>query len=101
MFSIHYTPPESFSSKYAEEGFTEESYNEAMQEGRDSILALVREYRDKKLLESDWTQTATHLSEEKKAAWATYRQELRDFPSTLDFTAEIKITQDNLPSEPN
>lgn len=38
------------------------------------------------LADSDWTQTVdSQLSAETKAAWAAYRQELRDFPS-LDFS---------------
>ena len=39
----------------------------------------MREERDYLLLLSDWTQVNdSPLSAEKKAEWATYRQELRD-----------------------
>ena len=42
--------------------------------------------RDLLLADSDWTQGAdSPLSEEDKAAWATYRQELRDLPSAEGF----------------
>lgn len=35
---------------------------------------------------SDWTQLAdADLSDEDRAAWATYRQTLRDLPSTIDW----------------
>ena len=37
--------------------------------------------RNDLLAESDWTQTADNPISN-KAAWATYRQQLRDFPAT-------------------
>ena len=44
----------------------------------------LREKRDKKLLETDKYSITDwpHPSEEVKQAWITYRQELRDLPST-------------------
>jgi len=42
----------------------------------------MRQRRNAKLLESDWTQAAdSPLSSSKKTEWATYRQQLRDLPS--------------------
>ena len=43
----------------------------------------MREARNQKLAESDWTQSATDstLSSDKKTEWATYRQALRDLPA--------------------
>ena len=42
----------------------------------------LRRDRDIELSNSDWTQGAdSPLSDEKKAAWATYRQQLRDVTS--------------------
>lgn len=39
--------------------------------------------RNSLLTESDWTQTAdSPLSDSKKAEWVTYRQALRDLPSS-------------------
>jgi len=44
---------------------------------------IMRSKRDALLLQSDWTQFAdSPLSDSKKAEWVTYRQALRDFPST-------------------
>ena len=41
-----------------------------------------RNVRNKKLAESDWTQLPdSPFTTAEKADWATYRQELRDFPS--------------------
>lgn len=46
-------------------------------------LRELRMERDRLLLESDWTQGAdSPLSDSDKAAWATYRQELRDMTVT-------------------
>lgn len=43
------------------------------------IFAVIREWRDKQLAKSDWTQLSDAPVD--SAAWATYRQELRDLPS--------------------
>ena len=52
-------------------------------ERTDTKLEVVRPMRDDLLAASDWTQTAdSPLTDEKKAEWATYRQTLRDLPST-------------------
>jgi hypothetical protein len=41
---------------------------------------IMRRQRDSLLSQSDWTQFIdSPLSEEQKQAWATYRQQLRDF----------------------
>lgn len=47
----------------------------------------VREQRNAKLSESDWTQVADAPVD--KAAWATYRQELRDISKQAGFPWEI------------
>lgn len=43
--------------------------------------AQMRVHRDRLLALSDWTQTVDDPTGN-RAAWATYRQALRDFPST-------------------
>ena len=46
-------------------------------------LDYVRSHRTYLLKECDWTQVAdSPLSDSKKTEWATYRQALRDLPST-------------------
>jgi hypothetical protein len=47
----------------------------------------IREQRDAKLSLSDWTQVADAPVD--KAAWATYRQALRDVPSQSGFPWEV------------
>jgi hypothetical protein len=50
----------------------------------ETSLFLIKDARNKKLLESDWTvNPEVPMTEEKKAQWASYRQALRDFPSTI------------------
>ena len=43
----------------------------------------MRYHRDRLLAESDWTQTADNPTGNAEA-WATYRQQLRDFPATWE-----------------
>ena len=46
----------------------------------DLYLARMRYWRDTELARTDWTQVADAPVD--KAAWATYRQALRDLPSS-------------------
>lgn len=49
----------------------------------------VRTGRDSKLADCDWTQLPdSPLSPEQKAAWAAYRQSLRDLPNTENLMPE-------------
>lgn len=53
----------------------------------DRAASEIRTERDAKLTESDWTQVADAPVD--KAAWATYRQALRDIPAQAGFPGEI------------
>jgi hypothetical protein len=59
----------------------------------DRAAAEIRTERDTKLTESDWTQVADVPVDQ--AAWATYRQALRDIPEQSGFPNEV-----NWPTEP-
>ena len=49
----------------------------------EACIAAMRRQRDGWLAASDWTQTLdAPLTDEQRAAWATYRQQLRDAPAT-------------------
>jgi hypothetical protein len=62
--------------------FSQERFNKAFRTARDSYLSI-----------SDWTQIAdSPLNAEVKAEWATYRQLLRDLPST--FTGKERSLDD-------
>lgn len=43
------------------------------------ILIAIRDWRARELAKSDWTQLPDSTAD--KAAWAAYRQELRDLPA--------------------
>ena len=55
--------------------------------------ASIRSERSRRLAESDWTQVAD--SPVDKAAWATYRQALRDVPTQTGFPWDV-----NWPAQP-
>ena len=56
----------------------------------DNILEILRLKRDALLIASDWTQVNdSPLSDTKKAEWSTYRQELRDLPSSHQSTTNF------------
>jgi hypothetical protein len=49
----------------------------------------VRNQRNQLLAQSDWTQMAdSPLTAEQKAAWAVYRQQLRDLPTNISADIE-------------
>lgn len=55
-----------------------------------ALAAEVRTQRDALLTACDWTQMPdSPLDEETKAAWATYRQELRDVPQQEGFPETV------------
>jgi len=50
----------------------------------ESSMVWIKSERNRLLLESDWTvNPQIPMSESKAAEWASYRQQLRDFPSTV------------------
>jgi len=61
----------------------------------DRAAAEIRKERDVKLTESDWTQVADAPVD--KAAWATYRQALRDIPTHANFPY---LTETDWPTKP-
>ena len=74
------------------EEFTDEEIAAAANaiEDADKDFSSIRAQRNARLAATDWTQGAdSPLSSSKKTAWATYRQELRDYPSTASKVAEL------------
>lgn len=54
----------------------------------------IRFLRNRLLAESDWTQLPdSPFTTEKKAEWATYRQQLRDISSASGFPMTIELPQ--------
>jgi hypothetical protein len=66
----------------------------------DDILQGIRDDRNLKLAESDWTQSGDVLTSSKRAEWATYRQQLRDLPESITNPLEWREA-DNWPSKPD
>jgi hypothetical protein len=68
----------------------------------DAFIFDVRSERTNKLYASDWTQlTDSPLTDAQKASYTTYRQQLRDFPGTLDLSSEPTDVQSlSWPTEP-
>ena len=65
-------------------------------------MRLLREERDRRIAKTDWRASSDlTLSDE----WSTYRQELRDLPSTatptLDSRYELDMTSITWPTEPS
>lgn len=56
---------------------------EEIQAAKDSAMAQLRSNRNNLLIQCDWTQVPD-CSIPNKTEWATYRQALRDFPSTVE-----------------
>jgi len=49
----------------------------------------IREQRDELLLKSDWTESSTSISLEKRTDWKAYRQALRDISDQASFPWEV------------
>mgnify|MGYP003117782335 CR=1 FL=1 len=59
---------------------------------RDLDFSTIRAERNAYLNGCDWTQGAdSPLTDEKKAEWAVYRQELRDFPASASKVSELGL----------
>jgi len=71
--------------------YTKYSVADMEQEAKDALdakqAALIRSERTQKLAESDWTQVADAPVD--KAAWAVYRQGLRDVTAQTGFPWEV------------
>ena len=74
-------------------GVTWKQVSDAFADGGLVSLNILRKQRNALLAESDWTQTSDNaLSSDKKTEWETYRQALRDLPSS----ASPKLSDDGL-----
>ena len=70
---------------------------EEIQSAKDSAMAQIRGTRNQLLKDTDGTQAVDNPSSQ-KSAWATYRQALRDLPSTI--TGDPRTFSD-WPHDPN
>lgn len=80
-----------FQYPYTIEELTEEEIAINREKKRQLDWIPFREQRDDLLKESDWTQISDYslVTEEEKALWAVYREELRNLPETYPNSADI------------
>jgi hypothetical protein len=63
-------------------------------EDPEAVKASLRPERDRLLSASDWTQlNDTTLPEDHLAAWAAYRQDLRDLTDEIDENGEVDLPE--------
>jgi hypothetical protein len=67
--------------------YDQAAYDKLLQAHADKTAAQVRQERGVKLTASDWTQVADAPVD--KAAWAAYRQALRDIPTQAGFPLNV------------
>jgi hypothetical protein len=80
---------------------TQENFDFLWEEDtKENALNAIRDMRNDKLRECDWTQFAgSPISAEKKAEWDTYRQALRDLPLNI---VDARYPQDIIwPTQPS
>ncbi len=73
--------------EYTTTNLTQEEIDELNARSNARLPDEVRQTRDGLLKKSDWTQAADAPVDQ--AAWATYRQALRDIPSQAGFPNEV------------
>ena len=79
---------------------SEEAEIDAQAEAHDLNLNDVRSQRDSQLRDSDWTQLpGGPLTDEQKAAWDTYRDELRDYPAQSDRVSTLPAWPNDPPTQ--
>ena len=76
--------------EYIELTAEEEAELDAMFEAADLDFSQVRSRRNATLGNCDWTQLGdAPLTDEQKAEWVTYRQDLRDLPASYSRVSEV------------
>ncbi len=76
--------------EYIELTAEEEAELDAMFEAADLDLGMVRGQRNATLRDCDWTQLDdAPLTDEQRAEWVAYRQDLRDLPATYSRVSEV------------
>jgi hypothetical protein len=74
---------------------TLDNYREVSQDDpTEKLIKRIRKWRDAELSACDWTQVLDSVCD--KAAWAKYRQELRDLPAS---NSDVKLIKK--PVSPN
>ena len=86
-------------------GVTWLDISNAIADGGLVSLAILRKQRNQLLVDTDWTQSTDNgLTDSKKAEWVTYRQALRDLPSSATPTLSddgLSISNITFPTKPS
>lgn len=83
---------------------TDQEINERIQRKREEFYSYLRQERNRRLLNSDWTQVFDLQSIKSSQwidAWKTYRQNLRDLPSKYENEQNYNTSTIDWPQEPN
>ena len=83
---------------------TDQEINEKNQRKREEFYNYLRQERNRRLVESDWTQVLDLQSIKSSQwidAWKTYRQNLRDLPSKYENEQNYNTSTIDWPQEPN
>ena len=85
----------------AEDGTLTQQWIETVISNEEKQNRFMLRKRHSLLLQSDWTQVQdSPLSAETKAAWAVYRQALRDLPANTDWDSVNSMDDINWPLQP-
>jgi len=83
-------PMKVVNNEYIEMTDDEVAEREAWRDAADQDLGKVRSERNVLLAKCDWTQVAdSPLTDEKKAEWVAYRQDLRDLPAAYSRVSQV------------
>lgn len=74
--------------------YTSKSWVENLEKYNQNTLSLMRQQRTELLFDSDWTQVPdAPLTDEQRAAWREYRQQLRDITDEYPDATDINTVQ--------
>ena len=71
--------------------FFESGFGNDLEVSDEVFLGRMRHWRDTELARTDWTQVSDSVCD--KAAWANYRQALRDLPSSNSDPRKIELPE--------
>lgn len=84
------------------EKFSDTQLAEMFDYRKHTALTAIRTFRNKLLADSDWTQMPdVTLTAKQKTDWIAYRQSLRNFPDTIDWTKDHVFTAEDFPQVPS
>lgn len=83
---------------------TDQEKDERFQKRKEDFYSGLRQERNRRLTESDWTQVLdlqNMKSQEWRSAWLSYRQQLRDLPSRYENIQNYEMAVIQWPEQPS